>query len=87
MARPKSSGRDVARSAEEGHQVAILFEMIGLAAANRCMACGWPLDETKGRGCVLGECSFRPSKQDEAYSRWSQRTMILILAKRPFQVK
>lgn len=28
---------------------------------NRCAICGWPLVETADKGCVRGNCSFRPT--------------------------
>ncbi|MBZ5700286.1 MAG: hypothetical protein LAN84_00405 [Acidobacteriia bacterium] len=83
---------DVRILAERGQPGMILLEMIGLAAAGRCMACGWPLAASADQGCMQGNCSFRP---DEHYRdaisehealRWKQRTVILALAGQPFRV-
>jgi hypothetical protein len=83
---------DVRVAAEQGQPGAILLEMIRLALAGRCMACGWPLAASAEKGCMQGNCSFRPDNhhwdpisEHEAF-RWKQRTMILALARRPFQV-
>lgn len=61
---------------------AVLIEMIRLADAGRCMACGWPLESSAARGCVLGNCSFRPQQDEEPYRRWMERTRILTLARK-----
>lgn len=86
MPRPKRV-YDIRKSAEQGQPGAVLLEMIGLADSRRCMACGWPLESSEKRGCVIGNCSFRPQEHDEAYPRWHERTQILVLARKPFQVK
>lgn len=58
-----------------------LLEMVGFAANGRCMACGWPLAESADKGCVQGNCSFRPSERDTEYGRWWTRTQTLTFAR------
>lgn len=90
---PATSLPDVRSLAEQGQPSAILLEMIRLALAGRCMACGWPLDGNPDHGCdCQGNCSFRPGdrhqdaiSEHEAF-RWRQRMEVLALARRPFQV-
>jgi hypothetical protein len=61
----------------------MMLEMIGDGDAGRCMACGWPVAESAEKGCVPGNCSFRPSPHDgNVYSRWKSRTQILVLARK-----
>jgi hypothetical protein len=72
----------VPKSAGLAHSSAVLLEMIGLADAGRCMACGWPLASSAERGCATGNCSFRPQREEEPYLRWRERTGILVLARK-----
>ena len=59
-----------------------LLEMIGLAASGRCMACGWPVRDSPVKGCVQGNCAFRPGEHTPEYQRWRRRTQILTLARK-----
>lgn len=62
-----------------------MLEMIGFAATGKCMACGWPLNpegKFPAKGCLQGNCSFRPVEHTTEYSRWWQRTQILSLARK-----
>jgi hypothetical protein len=71
------------KAANKDTPTAVLLEMIRLADAGRCMACGWPLDSSSlKRGCVTGNCSFRPQDHEEPYRRWMERTRILVLARK-----
>lgn len=47
-------------------EIEALKEMIGLAAEGRCMCCGWPLAVDVNHGCVPGNCSYRPPKEQSA---------------------
>ena len=58
-----------------------LLEMVGLAAAGRCMACSWPVVEAAQHGCVQGNCSYRPDPHAVGYSRWWARTQALTFAR------
>ena len=58
----------------------VLVEMVRSAAEGRCIVCGWPLAPTVHRGCVPGNCSFRPDESSREYSRWRQRTEIVLYA-------
>jgi len=58
----------------------VLVEMLRSAAEGRCMVCGWPLAQTVHRGCVPGNCSFRPDQSSREYARWRQRTEIVLYA-------
>ena len=58
-----------------------LLEMVGLAAAGRCMACSWPVVEAAQHGCVQGNCSYRPDPHAVGYARWWARTQALTFAR------
>ncbi|HXI41621.1 MAG TPA: hypothetical protein VNH83_16685 [Bryobacteraceae bacterium] len=58
-----------------------MLAMIGLAASGRCMACSWPLAESADKGCVQGNCSYRPQNGSHDYQTWRTRTEILTLAR------
>lgn len=62
-----------------------LVEMVRLADSGRCMACGWPLESSAARGCVLGNCSFRPQSDEQPYARWKERTEVLVFARKPME--
>lgn len=70
------------KATEKDTPTAVLLEMIRLADEGRCMACGWPLESSMKRGCVTGNCSFRPQDHEEPYRRWTERTRILVLARK-----
>jgi hypothetical protein len=86
MARKKPTS-NVSSLIEAGHRSVVLIEMIRLADTGRCMACGWPLVSSESRGCVTGNCSFRPQPHEDSYARWHERTQILALARKPFPVQ
>jgi hypothetical protein len=73
----------------EGHtgntaepDLSTLLEMIGLADAGRCMACGWPIHNLDAKGCLLGNCSMRSTQPDEFAVRWKHRSQVLIRARK-----
>lgn len=59
-----------------------LLDMVGSAASGRCMVCRWPLASSADRGCVQGNCSFRPHQESPEHQGWRQRTDALIFAKK-----
>jgi len=58
----------------------VLVEMVRYAAEGRCMICGWSLAPTVHRGCVPGNCSYRPDPDSREYPRWRQRTEVVLYA-------
>jgi len=39
----------------------------------RCYACGWPLKESQEKGCIIGDCSYRPGENSPDYQGWRTR--------------
>lgn len=67
--------QEVSKSGEcPACEIETLKEMIGLAAEGRCMCCGWPLAVDANRGCVPGNCSYRPPK--ECGASWQKASAI-----------
>lgn len=42
-------------------------------AVGRCYPCGWPLKASKEEGCVIGDCSYRPTERAHDYHQWRER--------------
>jgi hypothetical protein len=55
--------------------VTLLRDVLTWYHQGRCYACRWPLAESREKGCVPGDCSFRPSPEDEVrdYKGWRER--------------
>lgn len=51
-------------------------------AAGRCYPCGWPLAASADQGCIIGNCSFRPSEHSAEHDPWlaRQRFVMALLA-------
>lgn len=39
----------------------------------RCKRCGWPLAESRDKGCVEGDCSYRPADGSPEWQRMKER--------------
>ena len=40
---------------------------------SRCERCGWPLTESRDKGCVAGDCSYRPHDGSPEWQRMKER--------------
>lgn len=47
----------------------VAAEQPGSAKPARCEICGWPLEDSIEKGCVPGNCSYRPDPGSEEYAR------------------
>jgi hypothetical protein len=63
----------------------VMLDMILCVLEGRCMACSWPLSQSAERGCVQGNCSFRPGEHTPEYRSWKQRTDVLTLARKYYR--
>lgn len=61
-------------------QILLLRVMVNLAEERRCVLCGWPLADSEDKGCVVGNCSFRPGPGSFDYDR--KQTKIAALRER-----
>ena len=69
--------------ADERVRLNDLEQMVRYAQDGRCMACGWHLAESMEKGCILGNCSFRPSPHAFEHEGWSRRQHVLALLAAP----
>jgi hypothetical protein len=57
-------------------EVVDLRDMVNLAVNGKCMACGWPLAESQDKGCMQGNCSYRPHESSPDYAGWHRRQQL-----------
>ena len=62
---------------DKGIRNSDMESMIWCAANGRCMACAWPLAQSKEKGCVPMDCSFRPDQQDPIHATWLRRAKLM----------
>jgi hypothetical protein len=43
----------------------------------RCFACGWSLAAEQGKGCIPGDCSYRPPQVHPSYKQWRERMEVM----------
>lgn len=53
----------------------------------RCPVCDWPLAESQEKGCIPGDCSYRPEPGTPEYTRISKRRAMLATAGEPTALK
>jgi len=56
-----------------GETIATLRDIVRTYESGRCFFCYWPLAATRERGCVPGNCAFRPEEHSEEYRRKRSR--------------
>lgn len=44
-----------------------------MSEEKRCEVCGWPLADSVLRGCVEGNCGYRPNENTDEYYRIKKR--------------
>ena len=54
-----------------------LFAVIESYHRGRCYACGWTLAPNADKGCVPGNCCFRPDVHSSEYKSWHPRAVQL----------
>lgn len=43
----------------------------------RCYACGWSLAAEQSKGCIPGDCSYRPPEVHPSYKQWRERMEVM----------
>lgn len=64
-------------SAERQAENMNLRELVGLADSGRCIKCGWPLEDSPDKGCVPGNCSYRPHDGTVEHDVWTKRSSLV----------
>jgi len=55
--------------------------LVWLADKGRCMKCEWPLESSPDKGCVPGNCSYRPHDGTVEHAKWAERNALIAKAR------
>lgn len=58
---------------EMGGMIRSLSEVVESTKKLQCPICGWPLEDSIEKGCIPGNCSYRPAEGSDEYRRIEKR--------------